>query len=77
MQAADLVHTATLSSLPCAGVAEADCIVFLADGQAGLQAGDREILAWLRQRHPNKKVTLAVNKCENAAKADLMVRLGL
>lgn len=55
-----------------AGVAEADSIVLLVDGQAGLQPGDREILAWLRSNHPSKPVVLAVNKCENAQKADLM-----
>ena len=46
--------------------------MLVVDGQEGLQAGDREILMWLRQRHPTKKVVLAVNKCENANKADLM-----
>lgn len=55
-----------------AGVAEADSLVLLVDGMEGLQAGDREILQWLRQNHPTKKVVLAVNKCESSAKADLM-----
>ncbi|GLC45491.1 hypothetical protein PLESTM_001741600 [Pleodorina starrii] len=56
-----------------AGVAEADSVVLLVDGQAGLQAGDEEILSWLRSNHPSKPVLLAVNKCENSAKADQMV----
>jgi len=56
-----------------AGVAEADSLVLLVDGQAGLQSGDREILSWLRQNHPQKPVVLAVNKCENTVKSDLMV----
>ena len=45
-----------------AGVLEADSLVLLVDGQDGFQAGDREILSWLRQKHPSKKVILAVNK---------------
>ena len=109
----------TLSGSP-AGVEEADAVVLLVDGQAGLQPGDRDILAWLRQvscasasqtescflaawhnngqvlgrprqvaardtarnptlapvclqNHPSKPITLGVNKCDNQAKADLMV----
>ena len=58
----------------CTGVAEADAVVLLADGQVGLQAGDQEILMWLRTHHPDKRLILAVNKCENSAKSDLMVR---
>ena len=57
-----------------AGVAEADSVVLMVDGQIGLQPGDREILDWLRRNHPNKPVTVAVNKCESTAKADLQVR---
>ncbi|KAG2451766.1 hypothetical protein HYH02_003545 [Chlamydomonas schloesseri] len=56
-----------------AGVAEADTVILLVDGQAGLQPGDEEILSWLRANHPSKSVLLAVNKCENVAKADQMV----
>ena len=48
--------------------------MLLADGQVGLQAGDQEILMWLRTHHPDKRLILAVNKCENSAKSDLMVR---
>lgn len=54
-------------------MAEADCIILLADGQAGLHPGDGEILDWLRHNHPNKPVVLAVNKCESTVKADLQV----
>lgn len=57
-----------------AGVAEADVVVLLCDGQAGIQPGDEEIAGWLRQNHPEKPVVLAVNKCENHQKAPLMVR---
>ena len=37
-----------------AGVSEADSIVLMVDGQAGLQQGDGEILSWLRQTHPSE-----------------------
>ena len=50
-------------------------LIMLVDGQAGLQPGDRDILDWLRTKHPNKPVVLAVNKCENTQKADIMVGL--
>jgi hypothetical protein len=55
------------------GVAEADSIILLVDGQAGLQPGDAEILDWLRHNHPGKPVVLAVNKCESSTKADIQV----
>jgi GTP-binding protein len=57
-------------------VAEADSIILLVDGQAGLQPGDSEILDWLRHNHPSKPVVLAVNKCESTTKADIQVGLG-
>lgn len=41
--------------------------------QAGLNAADEEIISWLRRTHPGKPLTLAVNKCDNVAKADLQV----
>lgn len=44
------------------------------DGQAGLTGADEEVITWLRRHHPDKPATLAVNKCENSAKADIMVR---
>lgn len=53
-----------------AAVAESDVIVLVVDGQTGPTASDDEVLRWLRQSHPGKNVVLAVNKCENAAKAD-------
>lgn len=63
------------TSLACipAGVAEADSVVVLMDGQAGLQPGDREIISWLRSTHPSKPIILGINKCENSQKADLYV----
>lgn len=53
-----------------AAVEEADAVVVVVDGQTGPTATDEEVLTWLRKAHPGKSVTLAVNKCENAAKAD-------
>ncbi|MEW5316153.1 MAG: hypothetical protein WDW38_007539 [Sanguina aurantia] len=74
------VLSTSLAALPgaierqaAAGVAEADTVVLLVDGQMGLQAGDREILQWLRVHHPHKPVLLGVNKCENTMKSDLQV----
>lgn len=65
---------AAIERQAAAGVAEADVVVLLVDGQAGLQPGDREILDWLRQKQPGKKVVLGVNKCESTTKADMQVR---
>jgi hypothetical protein len=39
-----------------AGVAEADSIIMVVDGQAGLTAEDYEIVSWLRKKHPKKPV---------------------
>eukprot|EP00884_Botryococcus_braunii_P023684 jgi/Botrbrau1/99/Bobra.0022s0088.2 len=55
-----------------AGVKEANTVVMVVDGQEGLTASDSEILTWLRRSHPDKPVLLAVNKCENVQKADLL-----
>ncbi|NDU86141.1 MAG: ribosome biogenesis GTPase Der [Ferrovum sp.] len=44
---------------------EADRVIFLTDGRAGLSHGDRTIAERLRQR--GKRVTLAVNKVEGMA----------
>ena len=67
---------AAIERQAAAGVAEADVVVILTDGQAGVQPGDAEILEWLRTTHPGKAALLAVNKCENQAKAALLVRCG-
>jgi predicted GTPase len=64
---------AAIERQAAAGVSEADSLILLVDGQAGLQPGDEEILGWLRHNHPGKPVVLAVNKCESSTKADLQV----
>jgi len=53
-----------------AAVEESDSVIMVVDGQTGPTASDEEVLMWLRQSHPGKAVTLAVNKCENVGKAD-------
>jgi len=53
-----------------AAVVESDSVIMVVDGQTGPTSSDEEVLAWLRQSHPGKSVTLAVNKCENVGKAD-------
>lgn len=67
-------HPSLLSFLAVAGVAEADSIVLVVDGQAGLHPSDEEVLAWLRQHHPSKPVILAVNKCESVTKGPTQAR---
>ena len=57
-----------------AGAAEADVLVMVVDGQAGVTAADEEIATWLRRTHPRTPVLLAVNKCENARLADVQAR---
>ncbi|PRW61158.1 GTPase Der [Chlorella sorokiniana] len=62
---------AAIERQAAAAVEEADALILVVDGQTGGTSVDEEIQAWLRRTHPNKPVVLAVNKCENAAKADL------
>lgn len=57
-----------------AGAAEADVLVMVVDGQAGVTAADEAIATWLRRTHPRTPVLLAVNKCENARLADVQAR---
>jgi hypothetical protein len=74
-----LVHSAPSLHRHCnratnaTGVEEADAILLVADGQEGLQPGDREIIDWLRTTHPGKAITLAVNKCESVQKGAVQV----
>ncbi|KAJ7526525.1 hypothetical protein O6H91_16G010200 [Diphasiastrum complanatum] len=49
-------------------VEEALAIIFVVDGQAGVNASDLDIAEWLRKKHSNKFITLAVNKCESPVK---------
>lgn len=53
-----------------AAIDEADAIVLVVDGQIGTTAADEEVLSWLRRNYPDTITLLAVNKCENIAKAD-------
>ncbi|KAG0583311.1 hypothetical protein M758_3G127500 [Ceratodon purpureus] len=54
-----------------AAVESADSIIFVVDGQTGLTAADIDIGNWLRKKHSDKKITLAVNKCESPTKGQL------
>lgn len=51
-----------------AAVGEADALMVVVDGQAGLTAADAGIVSWLRRRHADKPFVLAVNKCESPTK---------
>ncbi len=66
-------HGQAVERQAAAGVAEADSLLLVVDGQEGLTASDEEIIAWLRRKHPSKPITLAVNKCENVRIADTQV----
>ncbi len=50
-----------------AGVAEADCIVLVVDGQSGVTGADEEIVTWLRRTHPKKPVCLHWQHSASAA----------
>jgi GTPase len=63
---------AAIERQAAAAVEEADALILVVDGQTGSNAADEEVLMWLRREHPGKPIALAVNKCENAAKADEM-----
>lgn len=65
---------AAIERQAAAGVAEADSVVLVVDGQSGLHPSDEEVLSWLRQRHPGKPVVLAVNKCESITRGATQVR---
>jgi GTP-binding protein len=62
---------AAIERQAAAAVATADALVLVVDGQTGASAEDTEVISWLRRQHARTPVLLAVNKCENAAKADL------
>ncbi|KAI7730848.1 hypothetical protein M8C21_002069, partial [Ambrosia artemisiifolia] len=49
-------------------VEESSVIIFVVDGQAGLNAADVEIGDWLRKNYSHKTIILAVNKCESPRK---------
>ncbi|XP_071712031.1 uncharacterized protein [Rutidosis leptorrhynchoides] len=49
-------------------VEESSVVIFVVDGQAGLNAADVEIGDWLRRNYSHKTIILAVNKCESPRK---------
>lgn len=49
------------------GLAQADAVLFLIDGRAGVTPTDEHFAGWLRKQ--KKPVILAVNKCENDSTA--------
>lgn len=53
-------------------VEEADALIVVTDGQAGVVTADKDILKWLRRKYPNKPFVLAVNKCESPTKGEEM-----
>ncbi|KAG8090066.1 hypothetical protein GUJ93_ZPchr0011g27643 [Zizania palustris] len=52
-------------------VDEATVILFVVDGQDGLVAADIEIADWLRRNYSDKRIILAVNKCESPRKGQM------
>ena len=62
-------------------VREAEALLLVVDGQAGLTAADEELAAWARRRAGGRPIVLAVNKCESttqgAAQAHEFWGLGL
>lgn len=55
-----------------AGISEATVIVMVCDGQEGPTVADEEVIAWLRRTHADKRVVLAVNKCESEKQGDVL-----
>ncbi|KAH7442246.1 hypothetical protein KP509_03G078300 [Ceratopteris richardii] len=49
-------------------IEDAKTVIFVVDGQAGVTSADKDIANWLRKNHSNKKIILAVNKCESPTK---------
>ncbi|BFI29580.1 GTPase [Marchantia polymorpha subsp. ruderalis] len=59
---------ALIEKQAAAAVEDADSIIFVVDGQTGPTSADIDIAQWLRKKHSDKRVTLAVNKCESPTK---------
>lgn len=70
-EAYDAGLPAMIERQAASAVASADSIIFVVDGQSGLTAADIDIGNWLRRKHSDKKITLAVNKCESPTKGQL------
>eukprot|EP00249_Psilotum_nudum_P022817 c28650_g1_i2 orf=860-2008(+) len=52
---------------------DAATVIFVVDGQAGPLPVDADIADWLRKKHSDKNIILAVNKCESPTKGLLQV----
>lgn len=53
-------------------IKESNLIIMLADGLIGPTSLDATILRWLRRKHSDKSVILAINKCDNVANSNLL-----
>lgn len=69
------VREACMAGLPAmierqaaAALEDAKAIIFVVDGQAGVTSVDKDIANWLRRKHAEKMIVLAVNKCESPTK---------
>ena len=71
---ADLCCLQAIEAQAARGIGEADVLILVMDGQAGFTSADQDIVSWLRKNHTSKPWLLCVNKCENAAKADMQAR---
>ncbi|KAL2635903.1 hypothetical protein R1flu_007382 [Riccia fluitans] len=67
-EAKDAGLPALIEKQTAAAVEDADSIIFVVDGQTGPTSADIDIAHWLRKKHSDKRVTLAVNKCESPTK---------
>ncbi|KAL3683911.1 hypothetical protein R1sor_001933 [Riccia sorocarpa] len=67
-EAKDAGLPALIEKQAAAAVEDADSIIFVVDGQTGPTSADVDIAQWLRRKHSDKRVTLAVNKCESPTK---------
>ena len=69
---AESLRTQAIERQAAAGVAEADCIVLVVDGQSGVTGADEEIVTWLRRTHPSKPVLLLLADIRHSASQQKM-----
>jgi GTP-binding protein len=65
------LKNAVLRSVKSA-IESGDVLIMITDGFEGPTSLDTLIMNWLRQKHSHKNIILAVNKCDDASRADLM-----